>query len=253
MVWNDEELQLLLAPALFDPTTIRGDTTIRLLKQRAHSVTALRTFLQKNYTPGMDMLTRLKYVFALFAAHLDPAQHRGTFYQASLLRREERPGFWEGRLPELRLPTRWLAAYTYLVFPPGPEPGEFPEDVEESGDNFLAEFRLEQTAPGRVEGEGKDFRRFVIRDGTLEVLPPHSIGANVPGWNRIGFVKDYGSHRWRYEGVLLPGGALALGMWWDELLPRERAEQGRYGVFMMWAIDEGCEELGRRDTRLAIR
>ncbi|KAA8909313.1 hypothetical protein FN846DRAFT_905711 [Sphaerosporella brunnea] len=255
---HSAELQLLLAPGLFDLAKIDVET-MRMLKGRVHSALALRVFLCKNYKPEMKLLKWLWYVYALFAGHLDPARRQGTFYQAGLLLQQERPGFWQGRLqsapgsPPPPLPSRWLAAYTYLVFPPGPEPGEFPEDVEESGDNFLGEFRLEETSLGVLEGQGKDYRSFTIRKGRLESLPEDSIGAKVPGWRKIRFIKEYGSHGWKYEGVLLPGGAVALGMWWDALVPRDRAEQGRYGVFMMWAIDEGCEELGRRDTRLAIR
>jgi hypothetical protein len=125
--------------------------------------------------------------------------------------------------------------------------------LEEHGDNYLSEILL--TSPEKFEGRGKDFSTFTLKEGNVTtegVAGPEMTGLGEQRkW--VSFLKDYGSHQWRYDGVMLPGNNIVLGVWRNPDVEPAMAAESRYGVFMLWAVPEGGPELGWRDNRLSLR
>ena len=85
--------------------------------------------------------------------------------------------------------------------------------------------------------------------GSLHAIPPQQ---GIPGWQRIVFARfsGVGSAVYRlhndadlarglkdlrfYEGVVLPGGKIMLGRWWDPLHPDPEKPSG---PFIYWAVE----------------
>lgn len=73
----------------------------------------------------------------------------------------------------------------------------------------------------QFSGQGDDTDHFYAR-GWLNPLPPQPAGCEIPGWQRITFMKyflDASNHietdaLWAYEGVVFPGGRIIAGRWW---------------------------------------
>lgn len=111
--------------------------------------------------------------------------------------------------------------------------------------------------------EGRDFLPFIgtgVDDhpfrcsGIFHALPKVQ---GIPGWQRITFMKYFtgadpvsltdpsyppfynvheDSPHWAYEGVVLPGGHMMLGRWWN---PMERSEEGKCtGPFIFWNVPD---------------
>lgn len=74
-------------------------------------------------------------------------------------------------------------------------------------------------------------------EGWLTALPPQS---GIPGWRRLTMMKfdpqDFASaDLWAYEGVVLPGGMIIIGRWWE---PGDQPNERVYsGPFIMWCVD----------------
>lgn len=65
------------------------------------------------------------------------------------------------------------------------------------------------------------------------------------------FVKDYRSHRWAYEGVMLPGNNMILGHWRHSLDEAFAVFSGQSGPFIFWAAPE-ASSLEFRDNRVSV-
>ena len=109
--------------------------------------------------------------------------------------------------------------------------------------------------------EGRDFLPFIgtgVDDrpfrcsGIVHALP---MVQGIPGWQRITFMKYFtgadpasltdpyyppfynvneDSPHWAYEGVVLPGGHMMLGRWWN---PMERSDKRKCtGPFIFWNV-----------------
>lgn len=93
----------------------------------------------------------------------------------------------------------------------------------------------------RFEGEGHDHYEDFLSAGWLSALPAQ---LGVPGWQRMTMMKyfedpDTGhidmDALWAYEGVVLPGGQIIVGRWWN---PKEGAGDSMYsGPFILWCVD----------------
>ncbi|KAF2161817.1 hypothetical protein M409DRAFT_27873 [Zasmidium cellare ATCC 36951] len=89
----------------------------------------------------------------------------------------------------------------------------------------------------RFGGSGSEAKQGFLADGWLNTLPSQN---GVPGWQRLTMMKyfkdhnddvDYSRGLWAYEGVVLPGGKIIVGRWWDP-------EDGSYsGPFILWCVD----------------
>lgn len=116
------------------------------------------------------------------------------------------------------------------------------------------------TTAAKLE-EGRDFLPFIgtgVDDrpfrcsGIVHALP---MVQGIPGWQRITFMKYFtgadpasltdpyyppfynvneDSPHWAYEGVVLPGGHMMLGRWWN---PMERSDKRKCtGPFIFWNV-----------------
>ncbi|KAF2260824.1 hypothetical protein CC78DRAFT_384489 [Lojkania enalia] len=93
-------------------------------------------------------------------------------------------------------------------------------------------------------GEGDDDEHFYA-NGWLNPLPAQPRGCEIPGWQRITFMKYFVDEQgamemdalWAYEGAVLPGGRIVLGRWW--WASEEIGEMGEEnsGPFILWAVD----------------
>lgn len=102
-------------------------------------------------------------------------------------------------------------------------------------------------------GTGVDDRPFRC-SGILHALPKVQ---GIPGWQRITFIKYFtnanpvslkdpfyppfydiheDSLHWAYEGVVLPGGHMMLGRWWNPMEPTEERECT--GPFIFWNVPD---------------
>lgn len=98
-------------------------------------------------------------------------------------------------------------------------------------------------------GTGVDDRPFRC-SGILHSLPKVQ---GIPGWQRITFIKYFtsanpvsltdpfydiheDSPHWAYEGVVLPGGHMMLGRWWNPMEPPEERECT--GPFIFWNVPD---------------
>ncbi|KAF2189704.1 hypothetical protein K469DRAFT_561995 [Zopfia rhizophila CBS 207.26] len=93
----------------------------------------------------------------------------------------------------------------------------------------------------RFTGEGEDEESF-FASGWLNPLLPQPVGLEIPGWQRITFMKHFVNddeqldhdNLWAYEGVVLPGGRLILGRWW---YADDNPEEFNTGPFILWAVE----------------
>ncbi|KAF2199038.1 hypothetical protein GQ43DRAFT_377200 [Delitschia confertaspora ATCC 74209] len=102
-------------------------------------------------------------------------------------------------------------------------------------------------------GEGEDEEHFYA-SGWLNPLPDQPNGFEIPGWQRVTFMKHFiddnaqldQDNLWAYEGVVLPGGQIMLGRWWyaDEI-PNHRTYSG---PFIFWAVEGGSESVDFGDS-----
>ncbi|KAF2472211.1 uncharacterized protein BDR25DRAFT_367005 [Lindgomyces ingoldianus] len=93
-------------------------------------------------------------------------------------------------------------------------------------------------------GQGDDAEEHFFASGWLNPLPAQPRGIEIPGWQRITFMKYFidDDHQyaednlWAYEGVVLPGGRMILGRWW--LVPEvaDSAQSNYSGPFIFWAV-----------------
>lgn len=103
----------------------------------------------------------------------------------------------------------------------------------------------------RFDGEGSDSEESFFATGWLNPLPPQH---GIPGWQRLTMMKYfevgdedeglgtgvYGSNvdwdaLWAYEGVVLPGGRIVVGRWWN---PAAGVGEDQYsGPFILWCVD----------------
>lgn len=127
---------------------------------------------------------------------------------------------------------------------------ESSELLSDRSDGHLVDMTLSFPPPSAgytpFTGSGRDYRAFTVEDGKLTPLPDV---AGIPGWKKVRFVKEYRSHRWVYEGVMLPGNNMILGHWGHCL--DEVYFSGQCGPFMFWAAPEGSS-LEFRDNRVAL-
>lgn len=101
----------------------------------------------------------------------------------------------------------------------------------------------------KFTGTGLDFSAFSVKSGKISPLPsPPGVDA-ITGWKKVQFVKNYRSHMWAYEGVMLPGNNMILGHWRHSL--DEVFIPGQSGPFVFWAVPEG-HSLESRDNRLSL-
>ncbi|KAF2145396.1 uncharacterized protein K452DRAFT_342158 [Aplosporella prunicola CBS 121167] len=88
------------------------------------------------------------------------------------------------------------------------------------------------------EGEGYDNEEYLAA-GWLNPLPEQE---GIPGWMRVTMMKYFDDQQggwhtnalWAYEGVVLPGGHIMLGRWWN---PEEPAPGVYVGPFIFWDVD----------------
>ncbi|ORY07802.1 hypothetical protein BCR34DRAFT_489227 [Clohesyomyces aquaticus] len=87
----------------------------------------------------------------------------------------------------------------------------------------------------QFRGEGDDAEDHFYATGWLTSLPPQPAGLDIPGWQRITFMKSFDTDEveaitdnlWAYEGVVLPGGRIIIGRWWLDYS----------GPFIFWAVE----------------
>jgi hypothetical protein len=93
------------------------------------------------------------------------------------------------------------------------------------------------------EGIGYDDEDFYAT-GWITPLPPQF---GIPGFQRMTMMKyfrhgdsvDWGA-LWAYEGVILPGGQVIVGRWWE---PEGLGEEHQYsGPFILWCVDDAYSE-----------
>jgi hypothetical protein len=97
------------------------------------------------------------------------------------------------------------------------------------------------------EGIGFDEENFYAT-GHITPLPPQS---GIPGFQRLTMMKffrdvDTGeidlTCLWAYEGVILPGGKIIVGRWWQPE-PQVSSLYSQYsGPFILWNVDSSCDE-----------
>lgn len=122
-------------------------------------------------------------------------------------------------------------------------------------DNHLVDMTLSFSPPRlsslkrHFTGTGLDFSAFSVKTGKISPLPSPPGASAIPGWKKVLFVKNYRTHMWVYEGVMLPGNNMILGHWRHGLsavfIP------GQSGPFVFWAAPEGSS-LESRDNRLSL-
>lgn len=107
--------------------------------------------------------------------------------------------------------------------------------LPETGDNVLSDLLLSfppSLPPDAAEipfsGKGNDINPFTIREGLITLLPE--------GRKYVSFKKDYGYHCWQYDGVMVAGKNLVLGVWRLPELAPENVYMSQHGVFMWWAV-----------------
>jgi len=87
--------------------------------------------------------------------------------------------------------------------------------------------------PFRFEGGGEGDDAFHAT-GWAQPLPKQQ---GIPGWQRLTMMKYFvndQSELWAYEGVVLPGGKIIVGRWWNPLRSDEEAYSG---PFIFWCVD----------------
>ncbi|KAI9734917.1 MAG: hypothetical protein M1834_001997 [Cirrosporium novae-zelandiae] len=117
-------------------------------------------------------------------------------------------------------------------------------------------------AAKRFTATGKDGENTFLCDGYIHGLPPQE---NIPGWQRISFVKYYmedlireeialeddtldnssasmtvaSGFAWAYEGVVLPSKKIILGRWWRCESEDNEFDDGQYlGPCIFWQIED---------------
>ncbi|KAF2271401.1 uncharacterized protein EI97DRAFT_283724 [Westerdykella ornata] len=95
----------------------------------------------------------------------------------------------------------------------------------------------------RIQGEGVDAKDEFHASGWINPLAPQY---GIKGWQRITMMKhfnpDYSQvdtdDLWAYEGVVLPGGRIILGRWWNASPDPNHPDYGcNSGPFIWWAVD----------------
>ncbi|KAL7273125.1 hypothetical protein RUND412_004034 [Rhizina undulata] len=165
----------------------------------------------------------LEAMCAFFHWHVDKESESRVFSHRMQLPREDSMGLWEGPLgakgEEGAGEGRWLGAYTYPNLPGLQVVFLDPStSLVDRSDGYLMDAILcispTSTDPDhsyrKITGSGSDFRPFTL-SGNL--LPIPAANRPVEGWSKVSFVKDYSSHKWLYEGVMVPGGHMILGRW----------------------------------------
>lgn len=128
--------------------------------------------------------------------------------------------------------------------------------VFDRSDGHLVDMTLSFSASSHLSclehkftGTGLDFSPFSVKSGKITPLPSPPGTDTITGWNKVQFVKNYRSHMWVYEGVMLPGNNMILGHWRHGL--DEVFAPGQSGPFVFWAAPEGSS-LESRDNRLSL-
>lgn len=99
-------------------------------------------------------------------------------------------------------------------------------------------------------GLGTDTSITYHINGRIHDLPPQN---GIHGFQRISMIKylpdwtgNYGPNRtqyWAYEGIVVPGGQVMLGRWWDPLV-QNIGDGGSYcGPFIFWCTEAPGDDL----------
>lgn len=116
--------------------------------------------------------------------------------------------------------------------------------------NGRPQWRLPSEGGRKEEGSFPSFQRFFgigqdNGDAYYLVGTVHPIAdmSGISGWKRISFVKslpnrDERSTYWAYEGIVIPGGEIMMGRWWNPLAG-DIGDGGTYcGCWAFWNTDD---------------
>jgi len=143
------------------------------------------------------------------------------------LQAHELPSFWTGDILSQNqvVPSRWIGGYLYLPF------GSNASRSDLKLTNITLEFS--STTTFSFSGNGT----YTSREGKIHA-------ADADGRQRVGWIKDYGTHQWHYEGMLEGGGQRIVGVWGaGNLIYAQRKVSG---LFMFWGVLEDTLYLHNR-------
>lgn len=131
------------------------------------------------------------------------------------------------------------------------------DPVPDISDSHLVDMKLSFHSPPGVgpteqhfTGTGRDFSDFTVISGKMTPLPSPPEMSSITGWKKVLFIKDYRSHRWVYEGIMLPGNNMILGHWRSRM--NDYSFRSRHGPFILWSAPESSS-LAFRDNRVSVR
>lgn len=109
----------------------------------------------------------------------------------------------------------------------------------------------QKTAPAYKDffGLGKAKVKYHLY-GRMHALPPQ---AGIQGWQRVSMIKEmpngksskYGvgqTETWAYEGIVLPGGQIIIGRWFDS------TNDSYSGPFIFWQVSSNVEKNETKDA-----
>lgn len=97
------------------------------------------------------------------------------------------------------------------------------------------------------DGEHQQYHFY----GRIHALPPQPDKTGISGFQQISMVKlmpdengQYtpdGTNHWLYEGIVIPGGQIMLGRWWNGDSDDAGDGQSYCGPFLFWCVEEAGE------------
>ncbi|KDR71269.1 hypothetical protein GALMADRAFT_271186 [Galerina marginata CBS 339.88] len=172
-------------------------------------------------------------ICSTFATYLHVSNRDAGFLRhvSALLQLSEYPSFWEGDLAcqATVVPTRWFGAYLYLPIGYNYTTGPL--------ESTLMDLTLKLSTHGSFSGHGHDIGLFTIRQGTIQ---------GEGDQRQVSWIKDYGSHRWVYQGVLEGGGQRMVGVWGQGNINGQLNSRGGHGLFMLWAVPHDSPSIDSR-------
>ncbi|KAL1599584.1 hypothetical protein SLS60_007387 [Paraconiothyrium brasiliense] len=99
----------------------------------------------------------------------------------------------------------------------------------------------------RFDGWGEEGDLDYFATGWLNPLPDQ---CGIPGFQRVTFMKHpyedlnnvHQDGLWAYEGVVLPGGKIMIGRWWEATSDNINYNDDYSGPFIFWAVDPSDED-----------